>query len=39
MRFLALFFGLYGFLGLNGNSFSLLHFKEGSLILDSYFKF
>jgi hypothetical protein len=27
------------YLGLNGNHFSFLNFKEGSLILDSYFRY
>jgi hypothetical protein len=33
------FWPVWIYLGLNGNRFSFLNFKEGSLILDSYFKY
>jgi hypothetical protein len=37
--FSPVFWLVWIYLGLNGNRFSFLNFKEGSLILDSYFKY
>ncbi len=37
--FRPVFWPVWIYLGLNGNRFSLLNFKEGSLIFDSYFKY
>jgi hypothetical protein len=41
MRFLCLFFGLYGctYIGLNVNRMLFLNFNDTPLILDNYFKF
>jgi hypothetical protein len=38
-NFRPVFWPVWIYLGLNGNRFWFLNFKEGSLILDSYFKF
>jgi hypothetical protein len=37
--FTPVFWLVWIYLGLNGNRFSFLNFKEGSLILDRYFKY
>jgi hypothetical protein len=37
--FRPVFWPVWIYLGLNGNRFWFLNFKEGSLIVDSYFKY